>query len=469
MRRKRFSGWLLLVCLAAGSVPAVADEARRALYREASALMSASAKERKAAARVVEVSAGRSMVPALVDAIFFTAAQDRGELYSVLEALTGESYRGYYDWIEYVGRQETLIPDPEYPEWKAALLARIDPEYRKVFYPGAPTRIRLEEIVSGGVRFAGIPALDHPPTVAGSEADYLRDDERVFGAFVNGEARAYPLRIMSWHEMANDEIGGEPVALSYCTLCGSGILYSTRTAAGGRRIFETSGLLYRSNKLMVDRESYSLWSNLTGKPVFGRLARSSVELEVLPATVTTWAAWLERHSSTRVLDLEAIEKEFRMRFGFRYLPGAADRARSGVSFPVWLQSRRMDRDREVFALVVGGVPKAYPVDVALDEEVINDVVGGDAIVVVGESESGAIRAYSRGERRFVAGSEAGTVLDERGRTWRVSEERLVPHDGEDEDGTELKRIGGHVSFWFGWFAFHPQTDVYTDRQSSEGG
>ncbi|MFQ5528436.1 MAG: DUF3179 domain-containing (seleno)protein [Thermoanaerobaculia bacterium] len=465
MRRARAS-WLLAGFLAAGASPIGADEARRALYREASGLMSAVAKERKAAAKVVKARAGASMVPALVDAIFFTASQNRGELYSVLESLTGESYSGYYDWIEYVGRQEDLTPDPEYPEWKAALLARIDPEYRKVFYPGAPTRIRLEEIVSGGVRFAGIPSLDHPPTIPGAQAGYLRDGEKVFGAFVNGEARAYPVRIMSWHEMANDTIGGEPVALSFCTLCGSGILYATGTPTGGRRTFETSGLLYRSNKLMVDLESYTLWSNLTGKPVLGRLANSPIELGILPSTVTTWSAWLGRHPETRVLDLKAIEREFATRFGFRYLPGAADRARSGVSFPVWVRNQRLDRDREVFALRVGGVPKAYPVDVVLEEGVINDAIGEEPVVVVGE-KGGGVRAYARGDREFALGSEAGTLVDQNGKAWRLSEDKLVPLEGSG--ATELARIGGHVSFWFGWFAFHPQTEVYTASQSSNGG
>lgn len=107
-----------------------------------------------------------------------------------------------------------------------------------------------------------------------TEADYLSDHEPVFGVSINGDQRAYPLRILDWHEMANDVVGGRPVARAYCTLCGSGILYDA-TAAGQTYVFGSSGFLFRSNKLMYDRTTNTLWNRLTGEPVIGKLVGST--------------------------------------------------------------------------------------------------------------------------------------------------------------------------------------------------
>ena len=129
-------------------------------------------------------------------------------------------------------------------------------------------RIRLEEVVWGGVQFDGIPSLDNATMINADKADYLLDTDLVFGIEINGDARAYPLRIMGWHEMANDVIGGVPVALAYCTLCGSGILYETLLeGSDDPLVFGSSGLLYRSNKLMFDRTTNSLWNQFSGEPV----------------------------------------------------------------------------------------------------------------------------------------------------------------------------------------------------------
>ncbi len=236
-----------------------------------------------------------------------------------------------------MGRREDLKPKPGYLAYKAELFSRIDARYPKILYDGAPSRIRLEEIVFGGVPLEGIPALDRPANLPAVEAKYLSDSERVFGVSVGGEQRAYPLRMLDWHEMLNDVVGGVPVTLSYCTLCGSGVLYDTRTPSGQAYTFGTSGLLYRSNKLMVDRQTLTLWNNMTGEPAVGRLARSPIRLPVLPVTITTWKEWRTRHPGTTAL---ALDKEMERRWGFSYLPGAADRRRAGVNFPGVAQERR---------------------------------------------------------------------------------------------------------------------------------
>lgn len=425
---------------------------------------------RRAAGRLIEAR-DPSLVPALVDALFFIPRKDRGVALNVLEALTGER-RGsrYLDWVEYVGGRTDLEPKAGYAGFKGSLFARIDPRFATLLDDGVPARIRLEEVVWGGVRFEGIPALDRPRHVPAAEAGYLLADELVFGVSAGGEHRAYPRRILSWHEMANDVVGGEPVTLSFCTLCNSAVLYSGRLPSGQVLTFGTSGLLYRSNKLMVDRVTGTLWSNLLGEAVIGSLAGGRAEgaagavgggeparLESLPVTLTTWAEWRSLHPETTVL---ALETERGRRWGFDYAPGAADRAREGVSFPVWRKSTRLDPKAEVYALRLGGAPKAYPLERLEAEGVVNDALGGEPVVLVSDSESGAVRAYRRGPHRFARSAE-GALGDGEGRRWRLTEDALLPP--EDAAGLEpLPRLPGHVTFWFGWFGFFPDTEVYGD-------
>ncbi len=144
-----------------------------------------------------------------------------------------------------------------------------------------------------------IPALSRPHMIpAGLAGATLQDSDRVLGVFLNGEARAYPIRILNWHELVNDEVGGVPVLVSWCPLCGSAVVYDPMV--DGRRLtFGVSGLLYKRNVLMFDHETDSLWSQLLSRAVTGPLAGR--ELKVLPATNTTWGEWEKRHPATRVI------------------------------------------------------------------------------------------------------------------------------------------------------------------------
>ncbi len=292
--------------------------------------------------------------------------------------------------------------------------------------------------------------------------------EPVFGIALNGEARAYPLRILDWHEMANDVVGGVPVSLAYCTLCGSGIAYEGRASNGETYTFGSSGFLFRSNKLMYDRQTNTLWNQLTGEPVLGELVGSGVRLEVLPVVLTSWTDWLGQHPETLVLSLETGYERV-------YEPGAAYGdyfAYDDTMFPVWQRSQELPPKARVYALRLNGAPKAYALERLVAEEVFNDTLGGEAVVLVarrgrvevqGESlragpvtydSGGEVRAYARGAHTFSRGPETDVLLDEGGREWRVTEEALVGPQGEN-----APRLGGHLSYWFGWFAFFPNTEL----------
>ena len=159
--------------------------------------------------------------------------------------------------------------------------------------------IHVKDIQLGGPPKDGIPALDHPLFTSVAEGDQvLRQSDVVLGLEFDGIAKAYPLRILNWHEVVNDDVGNQPVLVSWCPLCGSGVVYSP-IWEGQRHTFGVSGLLYKRNLLLYDHETESLWSQLGGSAVTGDLAGTLLQL--LPVIQTTWARWKSEHRGTVVL------------------------------------------------------------------------------------------------------------------------------------------------------------------------
>jgi hypothetical protein len=445
----------LVVAAAAGTARERPPASER--YGAIAALASADADvRRRAADRLLAGAADRSLLPPLVDQLFFVAPRHRGDILRVLGGLTGERHERYLDWVQWLADHPQVKGPPAYLDWKGALFARIHPRFDDLLRAGTPLRIRAEEIVCGGVPFDGIPSLERPPHVAAAAAR-LGDDELVFAAAVGGDRRAWPLAVLSWHEMLNDRLGGEAVTLSFCTLCRSAVLYRGRLPSGEETTFGTSGLLYRSNKLMFDRRTRTLWSNLTGEPVLGPLAagQSPPPLEPLPLVLTTWRDWRTRHPQTTVM---VGDPALAKRYGYDYRPGAADARRAGVSFPVPRADARLPANEEVWGLRLGAAAKAYVVRALLAAGVLNDTVGGEPVVLVADPATGSLRAYRRGARRLRAG-EGGELVDEQGARWRLDESALVPAAG----GEPLARLPGVPSFWFGWQAFYPGSELWTGK------
>ena len=245
--------------------------------------------------------------------------------------------------------------------------------------------------------------------------------------------------------MMNDVVGGVPVALAYCTLCGSGILYETRVQGRDAPfVFSSTGLLYRSNKLMYDRETDSVWNQFTGEPVMGPLIDSGIRLKVRPITITTWAKWRARHPETRVV---SIETGFHRDYG----SGVVYRdyfASPELMFPALVRDEsRLQAKDYVFALRDFAAAKAWPLDLFAGGKVINDTLGDKPVVLIGDAESRTVRAYARGERRFEPG-DAADSLRAAGEGWRVEEAYL-----QGPDGTRLPRLPGHIAYWFAWENF----------------
>ena len=393
------------------------------------------------------------VVAALIQALrFVPKAEDVNETLMALAA-DGPGTT-WHDWMLWQEAHPEIEPFAGFDAFKADVMAFIDPNFRLFLGPGVKHDIRLEEIAWGGVRKDGIPALTNPTHVAAAEAEYLEDDELVFGVEVNGDARAYPLRILDWHEMFNDIVGGVHLALANCTLCGSDILYETNLPP--RRepfIFGSSGFLYRSNKLMYDDQTHSLWNQFTGRPVVGPLTGSGIELRMRPVAITSWKDWLKRHPDTKVLSLDTG-------FPRDYTPGRPYGkyfASPDLMFPALVPDRQLNPKDFVFALRADGHEKAWPLSAFAGGRVINDAVGGLDVVLIGNAATRTVRAYGAGGREFDAVADPIERVVAGGEIWSVEEDALVGTSGQ-----RLPRLSGHIAYWFAWKGFKPDAELYRE-------
>ncbi len=391
---------------------------------------------------------GVDIAASLIFALRFTRG-DRLPIVEKLVEITGEA--GPDDWFEWMLWQEAhpeVTPRPSHIALRRRVFLAIDPNFEIFLRPEhlvrERMRIRFEEVTWGGVVKDGIPSLDAPAMIAAAEADYLRRDDLVFGVEINGDTRAYPLRIMGWHEMFNDVIGGVPVALAYCTLCGAGILFETTVSGRDRPfVFGSSGFLYRSNKLMFDRQTHSLWNQFTGRPVIGPLAGSPLRLVERPVAIAPWAEWRAANPRTTVLSLDTgFARDYGSGVVYReyfaspelMFPALGGLAAGGGQGP-------LAQKDYVFGIRRFGAAKAWPLTAFEGGRAINDRVGDLDVVLVGEANGRTVRAYERGGRRFTLGP-AG--LEAEGR-WEITEAAL-----EGPGGARLPRVAGHISYWFAW-------------------
>lgn len=373
----------------------------------------------------------------------------RNRLFAVLKKKAGVKRVGDYDaaWKRLWAADPQLHPD--YAEFKSILYGFIDPKFQGYFQTGRTARIRLDEVRWGGVRQDGIPPLRGPKMIAAGEAGYLDDDHVVFGLEIHGDVRAYPQRILAWHEMFVDTVGGIPVAGVYCTLCGTVILYET-TFDGVEHELGTSGFLYRSNKLMYDQATQSLWNTIWGEPVIGPLADEGIQLRRRGIVTSTWGEWRRRHPETQVL---ALDTGYPRDYG----EGVAYRdyfATDELMFAVPETDKRLKNKDEVLALVFDADRSrqlALSARYLKKNPVHHDSLAGVDLVVLTDG-SGANRVFETRGLRFVQWDGDRTVRDADGGEWTLHEDRL-----ESADGATLRRLPAQRAFWFGWRSSYPDT------------
>ena len=375
-------------------------------------------------------------------------------LIRLVEAKSGQPFTGDINaWFEWLWSTDRPV-HPQYAAFKAALYEGIDPRFREYFDKRPPSVIRLDEIRWGGVRRDGIPPLKNPKMIAAREATWLQDDNIVFGVAINGDVRAYPKRILAWHEMFKDRIGGLELAGVYCTLCGALVLYDVTDAKTGGVQYElgTSGFLYRSNKLMYDHKTRSMWSTLTGTPVVGPLVGKGIELKSLYVVTTTWKEWRTRHPATKVLSLDTGHNR-------DYGEGVAYRdyfASDQLMFAVPKADPRLPNKAEILALRLPEAPGqslAIAADFLSSRPAWQTRLGPINLLVLTDA-SGANRVYEAGDQTFTGWDKKATATDSKGGAWRVEEDKLTGPNGE-----AFKRLAAHRAFWFGWHAAFPDTQL----------
>ena len=377
---------------------------------------------------------------------FASDPRTRTAILELLAKQTGQDFGRDFDrWYKWIWNQDVKL-HPNYGTFKKSLYQRIDPRFGEYFSDDFAATIRLDEIRWGGVRRDGIPPLSDPETIPAGEATYLNDSDVVFGVSFGGQARAYPKRILAWHEMVKDHVGGLSINGVYCTLCGSMIIYETEVD-GEHYELGTSGFLYRSNKLMYDHGTKSMWSTLKGRPVVGKLVGEGIQLKTRYVVTTTWGQWKADHPDTDVLSLNTGHRR-------DYGEGVAYRnyfATDELMFNVPKVDKRLKNKDEVLIVRAGGVePIAISANFLNRNRVYHDKMGDVTFVVVTD-ESGANRVYESGETRFDRHLDKAHVVSKDGKQWTVTEDALV-----SEDKTEsFKRLSAHRAFWFGWFADHP--------------
>ena len=356
-----------------------------------------------------------------------------------------QDFNRWYEWLWSIEPGE----HPDYAEFKAALYEQIDPRFREYFGNRPKAIVRLDEIRWGGVRRDGIPPLKNPKMIAAKDAAYLEDGNIVFGVAIDGDVRAYPKRILAWHEMVKDRIAGRELNGVYCTLCGSMILYDD-AVDGVHHELGTSGFLYRSNKLMYDHATKSMWSTLTGTPVVGALVGKGIELKTLHVVTTTWKEWKKRHAGTTVLSLDTGHER-------DYGEGAAYReyfATDRLMFGVPKLDPRLANKAEVLALRFAEAPGeqlAIAADFLAGNRVYHDRIGKLGFVVLTDP-SGANRVYESRGVTFASWNGEDSARDRGGRSWKVEESGIAGPGGET-----LKRLPAHRAFWFGWYSAYPRT------------
>ncbi len=270
----------------------------------------------------------------------------------------------------------------------------------------SPSLIPADQILSGGPPKDGIPALTNPNMETAEAADlWLEKHDLILGIVIQDKARAYPVRIMNWHEIVNDHIGGKSFVISYCPLCGSGMAFDT----GDR--FGVSGMLYQSDVLLYDKKSESLWSQLMMQAVAG--SRTGEKLQLLPIKHSAWQTWKTRHPNTDVLS-----RHTGFRRDYSRNPYAGYESVSGTYFPVYHHDERLPAKTWVIGLSMGNHHLAWKLD---------DLKKSGSHQLTWQQHRLAITVHGEGIQ----------IRD-------VESKKILP----------VTRL-----YWFAWIAFHPDSDI----------
>lgn len=329
--------------------------------------------------------------------------------------------------------------------------------------------VPYEEISSGGPPKDGIPAIDDPSFAGVEEAgQWLEPQEPVIQVEAGGEARAYPLQVITWHEIVNDRIGGEPVTVTFCPLCNTSITFEGEL--DGRELdFGTTGRLRFSNLIMYDRQTESWWQQATGEAIAGEL--TGRELETIPSPIVSWEDFLSSHPEAEVLSRET---GYGRDYGENPYVGYDDADSSPFLYDGPETPGELPPMARVITVDNEDEPVAYPYMILEDSPAVNDSVEGEPVAVFWQRGT----ASALDESSIDAGRDVGSAavysreLDGRTLTFRHEEGKILDEQTESEwnilgeavggelEGEKLEAVTSIDHFWFSWAAFRPETRVY---------
>ena len=326
--------------------------------------------------------------------------------------------------------------------------------------------IDLSQLRSGGPPPDGIPSISNPVFHAAASVDYLTPTSPVLAVEINGDARAYPIDVMVWHEIVNDTVGGVPVAVQYCPLCNSAAVVDRRVE--GRVLeFGVSGLLYNSSLVMYDRQTKTLWSHFASRPLYGALGEA--ELVDYPSTIVGFEEWRDAHPDGLVMSRDTGADRA---YGSNPYPGYDDVDAEPFLFEGEVDGRYTAMTRMV-GVAADGQATAFPLLELREAGTVEAELAGEPIVafwvpgsasaldagqVAGGVDVGATGVFSPvvGDETLTFAASDGVITDaETDSTWNIFGEAI---DGELV-GTELEQIVHVDTFWFAWIAFHPDSTV----------
>jgi hypothetical protein len=313
--------------------------------------------------------------------------------------------------------------------------------------------VPLDQIVSGGPPPDGIPSIDSPVFITTDEGDkFLTASDKVVGININGDIRTYPLQILVWHEIVNDNIGGLPVTITYCPLCFTNQVFS-RTVNNTILEFGTSGKLYNSNLVMYDRSTKSLWSQALGQGIVGKYA--GINLQKLPFDLAYWKDWKQLYPQSKVLSKDTGSPR----------PYGADPYgdyynSSDILFPISNRDDRIGLKEIVVGLENDGLTKAYKMHDIEKLKAINDQLNNKSVTLFSLYPI-MVRAFDSSvdgrTLTFQYNFTNNNFTDKQTRSQWDFEGRST---GGPLKGKQLLRLPFDEGYWFEWAVFHPETKVY---------
>ena len=319
--------------------------------------------------------------------------------------------------------------------------------------------IPVAEVRDGGPGKDGIPALDSPELIPASQVDFLEDNDLVLG-FVDGQdIRAYPHKILDWHEIINENLpSGKKLSVIYCPLTGTGIGWERRVD-GRETTFGVSGLLYNTNIIPYDRATDSNWSQMLFKSVNGPLA--GTEAKTYSMIETTWSTWKEMYPSSQVVSLNTGFNR-----SYKYPYGDYRSNQEFILFPVSRRDDRLPNKQRVLGVIINEKLKVYDIDTfGSQTETISDQFENKELIIVGNKDSNFILAFENSlngsPQSFQPVQNQLPIImqDQLGNQYDVNG-RVVSGPSQGSALLEVRRM---MSYWFSWASFYPDIELYQSQ------